>query len=153
VKIRTIVQPVRKCGKRKELGCYLVSREGTEDGALPHYVVADTPIPVQRKPHRSPVAVDGDAILARRPEEEWLAGSSARSAEKRSGDQWAMDVFGMTLTKRLTTGDCSGLKSADEAILHLSEKIVYSRKVSEYVRKLSMNGVAEMPALPSRSPR
>ena len=55
MKIRTIIQPVRKCGFRQPWGSYLVSRQGTKDGALPHYVVADTPIPVQRKPHRSPI--------------------------------------------------------------------------------------------------
>ena len=145
MEIRRITQPVRKCGKRKDWAFYLVPLESSADGILPHFSVVDTPIPVQREPHRTAVVVHGDVILSHAPEAEWLAGSSAQAAEKKQGDAWAIQTFGMTLTKRLTTGDCRGLKSADEVIEHLVRNVHYSRKIADQVRELSIMGVQEFP--------
>jgi hypothetical protein len=70
MEIRRITQPVRKCGKRKDWGFYLVPLESSAEGILPHYSVIDTPIPVQREPHRTAVVFRGDAILSHAAEAE-----------------------------------------------------------------------------------
>lgn len=143
--IRVITQPVRGCGLRKVLGLYLVSMEGSDDGALPHYVVVDSPIPVQRKPHRTPVAVDGDKVLRREPEDTWLTGTSERTAEKKRGEALEIETFGIPLNKRLAVGCCIGLTDQEECIERILGSLTWSPQVVGIIRQMSKAGVANMP--------
>lgn len=145
MEIRRITQPVRKCGKRKQWGAYLVTLAGGPGGILPHVSVVDTPIPVQRNPHRSPVIVDGSMILARAPESDWLAGSSLKSAEKKQGDQWAIMNFGMPLEKRYLTGNCRLSHTPDEAIHLILANVKYDWQIGPRVKSLGQQKVHEMP--------
>ncbi len=145
MKVTVIKQPVRGCGKRKPGGFYLVTAEPTEDGVLPAFSDIEAPIPMQRAPHRGPLVVDGDKILARMPEDAWLAGSSADTLEKKKGDAWAKDMFGMTFTKRMETGECRGAKTPEEALESLAKKVTCGKRVLDYIRIMTVNKVAELP--------
>jgi hypothetical protein len=145
VAVYGLVQPVRKCGKRKEHSFYLVSSETSRDGILPNVSDIEDPIPMLRAPHRGPLAVDGDIVLARYPEEEWLVGASADTQEKNKSDRWAKNLFGMTLTKRLQTGECKGTKTAEEALDVLVSKVTWNSRLLDVIRQLTLNKVAELP--------
>ena len=144
IAVRTIVQPVRRCGRRKEGGMYLTTMEGSPDGCLPATSEVDSPIPVNRKPHRGPLVVDGDLILGRQPEEDWYVGSSADTIQKKKADQVWLEMFGMTPAKRLETGDCTGLKSTDEAYGLLLTKVQWSNRLATHLRNLTIVGVSEI---------
>lgn len=144
--VEVIVQPVRGCGLRKEKGLYLRSEQGSKEGSLAATVVINPPIPTNRKSHRGPVVVDGHSILSRAPESMWLAGSSAARAEKQQGDQWAVSTFGMTLTKRVSLGECKGAKNPEEALDKLAGKVHWNKpKVSSVLREMALHGVQELP--------
>ena len=142
--IRLIEQPIRGCGRRKAFGLYLVSNQHSGDGALPDYSVVESPIPVQRKPHRTPVRVDGDNILRRLPEDEWLIGTSARTSEKKRGIQWEVEMFGMPTAKRMRTGVCLGQSDAEACIRTLESHLVWDQRATDVIRSMSMAGVAEI---------
>lgn len=91
------------------------------------------------------VLVDGNAIVSRYPEDEWLAGTSKRRLEKERGDQWAISVFGMTTTTRLRTGDCQDCATAEEALNKLAERIKFGMGALQIIRSLSEQGVQDMP--------
>jgi hypothetical protein len=144
VVIRVVEQPVRGCGKRKPGGTYLVS-ESSGDGQVPLITRLNPPVPVTTKFHRSTVLVNGNAILARQPEDEWLVGSSKKHAEKVRGDAWSFEVFGMTLTQRLTTGECKGEPDADVALAGLIGKVKITCHFLDLIKNLTETGAAEMP--------
>jgi hypothetical protein len=141
---RTIEEPERECGLQTPHGIYLKAETGS-GGSLPLWVTLHPPIPCADKPHRSPVIVDGRKILARLPEDAWLAGTSAERLEKEHGNQWALETFGMTSSRRMDIGECKGMKNADLALSVLQTKVVWDKRVTNFVRNLSIEKVADMP--------
>lgn len=139
----------RKCGWPKEGGLYLVTDERSEDGTLAAIVLIDPPIPVQRDPHRGPILVDGQKILARLPEDEWVIGSSAKTVAKKRADEVWEEMFGMPLSERLSTGDCKGIKTGEEAYERILSLVSWNRKVRDYFRMLA---IMEIPNLPNAAP-
>ena len=144
VEVRTITQGVRGCGERQNNAFYIMSAEPSEDGMLPD-ISEVSPIPVNRKPHRGALIVKGDKILERAQEEDWYAGASADTQEKKKADAVALQIFGMTITKRLNRGDCKGVKTADLALAHLEEKVCWSSRVLQEIRQMSLEHVQEIP--------
>lgn len=142
-KIEVIVQPIRGCGKRSENSMYLVTGKSSGDGCLPNVTVLYDPIPTQRKACRLPVTVDGSKIMAKRPESEWLIGSSASTAEKKAGDKWFVDQFGMPLAKRLRIGECVGCKTPEDALEILADRVCWSIKVEDDLREMTKSGLSE----------
>lgn len=144
MRIRTIVTKVRKCGKRKP-GLYLVGGDGvSKDGVLARFTRISPPVPYQVKVHRSVRIVDAHAVLGRRSQEEWWAGQSRKTEEKKTGDRWALDVFGMTAKKRVTTGECANSESVEEALATLVGKITWSNRIVDYFRDLTVCKVQEI---------
>lgn len=137
----TVTQPVRGCGRRKEYGLYMETSQGTSGGALELFNIIDPPVPVHRKAHRGFLIVDGSNILNRLPEEEWYKGSSKDTLEKRRADSWAIDTFGMTLTKRLSLGECEFAETANEAYSILENKARVTNSVPVAIQELSSIGV------------
>ena len=120
--IRTVVSGVRKCGLRKEGGVYLVGGEGAPGGILDRFTLINPPVPYQTKLHRGPRIVDGNAILERKDIKDWWAEGSKETEEKKAGNEWALDVFGMTVHQRLQIGECKGAKDSDDALSILVSK-------------------------------
>lgn len=144
--VRVVVTRVRGCGKRKTHGVYAVGGgEGSPDGVLARFVRLNPPIPYPVKLHRGPRIVDAHAVLARLPMETWWAGASKDTEQKKSADAWAQETFGMTLHKRLETGECAGAKSADEAWATLAEQVRWSHRLADYFRELTLEKVQELP--------
>ena len=143
--VKVIVSEVRKCGKKQAGGIYIDSEDGSPDGTLPMWTRLDPPIPCADKFHRSAVIVDGAAILAHEPEENWLTGSSKDRSDKMRADEWGIERFGMTINKRLSVGECSGLKGPDEAMEKLLGRVSFSVAVVEYAKDLVLMGVHELP--------
>lgn len=124
--IETILQPVRGCGRRKSFGMYLESATGAPDGVLEIFTVLDPPIPISRGPHRGFLVVDGSKVLEGKPEQEWYKGNSKDTIEKKRADAWALDTFGMTMTKRMSLGECAQSSSAQEAYDILERKVKFT---------------------------
>lgn len=146
MEVQYITCKKRKCGKREEEGIYLVTGSRTSpDGVLPLFICIEPPIPHPGQLHRGPIIVDGRAILARRPYEEWLAGSSKERFENQQGDAWVIETFGMTRHRRLSMGECKGMKGLDFAMAHLVSKMVWDNRVINFIRNLT---ILEVPNLP-----
>lgn len=141
---RTITTKTRGCGRREPRAVYLVS-EGSPFGSLPLWTTLHPPVPIEDKFHRGPVLVDGDAILARLPEDKWLVGSSAERRRKQDAQEWALERFGMTTYTRLSTGECDGLEGADKAMEHLLRTVQWHPRLVDYVRTLTVEEVHEIP--------
>lgn len=135
----------RGCGWPKEGGTYLVSEDASPNGTLARIVKIDPPIPTQRKPHRGPILVDGAKIMARLPEDEWVVGSSAKTVERKRADEVWVDMFGMSLKQRLSTGECYGMKTGEEAYQHLMDTVKWSRKAVDFFRQLAIQEVQNLP--------
>lgn len=142
---KVIVSEVRKCGKKQPGGIYIDSEDGSPDGVLPMWTRLDPPIPCADKFHRSAIIVDGAAILARKPEKDWLAGSSKDRTEKMKADEWALERFGMTINKRLRFGECLGLKGPDEAMEKLLGQVSFSKSTVTYTKDLVLMDVNNLP--------
>jgi hypothetical protein len=121
--VQTITQPVRGCGRRKEYGLYLETSQGTSEGVFELFNIIDPPVSIHRGAHRGFLIVDGSKILRRMPEEEWYQGASKDTIEKKRADSWAIDTFGMTLTKRTSLGECEFAETANEAYSLLEDKV------------------------------
>jgi hypothetical protein len=143
--IRIVETQVRKCGRRKEHGMYIIGGDGAPNGVLARFNRLNPPIPYQVKMHRGPRVVDGDAILMRLPMEKWWIGASKDTEEKKSADEWALDTFGMTLNHRLHVGECAGVSRADEAISILVSKVQWNKRIISYFGELTSNKVQELP--------
>lgn len=63
--------------------------------------------------------VDGDAILAHRPEKDWLVGSSRDAWAQHDWHKIHEDIFGMPLAERLDHGACEGME-LNEAVVTLA---------------------------------
>ena len=135
----------RGCGWPKPGGIYLVTDQGSPNGVLARVVKIDPPIPMKRKPHRGPILVDGDIVLSRAPEDEWVVGASARTVAKNRADDVWREIFGLPLAKRLIIGDCHGLNSADEAYEHLLETVTFSKQALVYLRQLALEEIQNLP--------
>jgi hypothetical protein len=86
--------------------------------------------------------------MERQPMETWWYGSSKNTEEKKSGDAWAKEKFGMTVTKRLATGECEGAKQVDEALAVLLTKVKLNMQDKRFVRALqglAMEDAQELP--------
>jgi len=141
----TLQQPVRKCGKRSEGGVYLASPMGSTEGELPMFITLFPPIPVQRKAHRGPIVINGSALLLKLTEDQWLIGASANRYEKQLADRWAEGLFGMTSTKRLSTGECKGLTSVDDAISKIMESVVFEANCRPAIRSMTLSELHKLP--------
>lgn len=140
----TIMSPVRKCGKRKP-GTYLVGgTEGSPDGVLDRFTLLHPPVPYNVKLHRTPRLVDSDAILERRPLEDWWVGSSQKTEEKKAGDAWALETFGMPITKRIEVGECQGAKTPEEALAVLVNQVKWDNRIIKYFREMTISKVQEI---------
>ncbi len=60
--------------------------------------------------------VDGDAILAHRPETDWLVGTSRDAWAKHDWHQFHEDIFGMPLAERLENGWCEDMELSEAAV-------------------------------------
>lgn len=135
----------RGCGWPKEGGVYMVSEAPQEDGALARVVLIDPPVPVQRKPHRGPILVDGAKILGRAPEDEWVVGTSAKTVERnKANDAWE-NIFGMSLNERLLLGDCVGFNTADAAYQHLLDTVSFHQSVVRFFREIAVREIQNLP--------
>ena len=142
--MRTIKSARRGCGLRTKGGAYLVS-EPSPNGVLPLWISFNPPIPCEDRFHRGPVLVDGDAILAKLPEEEWFVGSSADHREKLRADEWAIERFGMTTTMRMRTGVCKGATSIDEAMEILLRTVRWNNQaVYDALRSLTVSKIFDI---------
>jgi len=143
--MRTIRSSKRGCGYRSKGGTYLVS-EGSPGGILPLWVSTTSPVPCEDRLHRGPVLVNGEAILARRTEEEWFVGSSADHREKLRADEWSLARFGMTTTMRLRIGECADLAGVDKAMEHLLSGVRWSPvHLRDAILNLTKTQVTELP--------
>lgn len=144
--IKIVETSVRKCGLRKEFGLYLTGGAGaSEDGTLARFVHINPPVPYPVKHYRGYKTVDGDAIMRREPLEAWWSGSSKDSEQKKSADQWAIALFGMTETRRRSVGECAGAKSVDEALAILVSRMVYNPGVARFFGAITRNKIQEIP--------
>jgi hypothetical protein len=146
MEIRTVHSPVRKCGTRKEYGVYATGGEdGDPEGTMLRFNRINPPVPYQVKLHRGPRIVDATALLDRQPMDSWWAGSSANTELKKSGDAWAQEIFGMTLARRLSIGECAGCQTPDDALAQLLSKLAWDNRITDSFRALSLNKVQELP--------
>ncbi len=135
----------RGCGWPKEGGVYLVTDEGSPNGVLARIVKIDPPVPMQRKPHRGPILVNGSKILDRAAEDEWVVGSSAKTVARNKADDIWREIFGMPLSKRLLVGDCYGIATADEAYSLLLEKVQFNKQALTFLRQLALDEIQNLP--------
>jgi hypothetical protein len=138
----------RQCGRRKTHGTYIVSKMRTsENGILSPFTLMNPPVPYQVPLHRGPRIVDGAAVIQRMPMETWWAGQSKETEIKKNGDQWAIHIFGMPISKRINTGECAGCKDADEALAVLLTKLslTHSKAATKAMQALVVDKVNEMP--------
>lgn len=141
--IVTITIGVRKCGRRKR-GLYLTGGEPSENGVLAVFNLLNPPVPYQVPVHRGPRIVDAYAIIERKPMEDWWFGSSKSTEEKKAGDAWAEDVFGMTLAKRTSIGECEDALSADEALSMLVSNIRWNSNLLPLFRNITKDKIQEI---------
>lgn len=142
----TIVTSVRKCGRRKEYGLYMVgSGNLSPDGVLFLFNEIHPPIPYQVSVHRGPRIVSAHALLSRTPMAEWWVGSSLKTEIKKSGDAWWIETFGMTRYQRLNIGVCAGATDAEEALTELVNAIAWSPNLVGYFRVLTTTHIHELP--------
>ena len=145
--IRLITTSIRKCGYRKR-GVYVVGGDSQDSsGVLARFTLINPPVPYQVKLHRGPRIVDGNAVLNRQPMNEWWEGSSKDTEQKKSGDQWALETFGMTVSKRLSVGECAGAADPDEALAILVSKIKWGNQIAHWFREMTRNKIQEVPRI------
>lgn len=119
-----VVTSMRKCGRRKTDALYVVGGGPAHpDGVLKQFYRFNPPIPYQVKLHRGPRLVSADAIFMRLPMEYWWVGSSKETEVQKAGAAWALENFGMSVNKRINTGECAGCTTADEAMNILANKV------------------------------
>jgi len=144
--VLTIEAKTRQCGKRKDGGVYLVG--GTfqsAEGTLLPFSLISPPIPYPAGVHRNARIVNGDAILEKLPLNEWWFGSSKATEDKKLGDAWAIDIFGMPIAKRIGMGECARVKTADDAMEVLVGKVKFdSKPLLSHLRSLAENRVSEI---------
>jgi hypothetical protein len=70
-------------------------------------------------------------------------GSSKKTEQKKAGDAWAVETFGMTITKRLSVGECADDDTADMAIATLLNKIAWNDKVIVKFRDITNTAMQE----------
>ena len=146
MKAIVIQEKTRKCGRQKQGGIYLKSgTDGSPEGCLPKFVLIQPPVPNPGKFYRGTTLVDGQAILARRPYEEWLAGTSKERLEKEKGDAWAIETFGMTSYERLHTGSCASLDSLDDAMQYLSNNVMWDDRITKEIQTMTKMRVPDLP--------
>lgn len=143
--ISKLVQPVRGCGRRKSFSFYLSSGSGSSGGILPMFVRMTPPIPINRKAHRTPLVVDGSAILAAEPEDTWLAGSSKKAQQRKEGDAWALETFGMSSTVRMATGLCKGTKDPEQAMVAILNGITWDKRILVTLRDMAAARIMDLP--------
>ncbi len=143
--IITIQTKVRGCGKRQKHGVYLVGGSTvSKEGVLAQFVTINPPIPYQVKFHRTPRIIKAYEVLGRHEIKDWWFGASKETEIKKAGDEWALETFGMTLDKRLRTGECERDRTADVAISTLASKIKYDERIVKRFRDLTLNKLQEI---------
>lgn len=146
---RIVSEVKRGCGYRKEGGVYMIGGgEKSENGVLPMFTEINPPIPYSVQLHRSFRLVNAQAVLSRSPMDSWWIGASKDTEQKKNADAWAINTFGMTITKRLETGDCADAKDADEALAILVSKIKLDpndNRLYSYFQQLSRSRIQELP--------
>jgi len=145
--LRIVVTSHRKCGTRKEGGVYAVTPDVSEDGRLALFTECHPPVPYQVKLHRGPRLVDAETVLDRQPMETWWMDSSAKTEEKKAGDAYFKEIFGMSLSKRLSVGECAGCRDASEALATLVSKIGMNprdRRVGDLFRAMTRQRIEEI---------
>jgi len=88
--------------------------------------------------------VNARAVFEHQPMEDWWSGSSRQTEEKKSGERWALDVFGMSVNQRLNTGECSEAHSIEEAVNILVDRIQYNRRIVGAFRDLTETKIQEV---------
>ena len=101
--IRIIHEKPRGCGQRKGGKVYLVA-EPSEDGQLALWTNIDPPIPYDGEEHRGYILLDLEALLPGEPLENYLVGSSADRLRREVLHEPEIELFGMPLRTRETTG-------------------------------------------------
>lgn len=140
------VTMTRKCGRKKEGGVYVVAGEPVgKEGAAPVFTLIVPPVPYQVPVHRGARLVDDQAILQRLPMEEWWVGSSGKTEEKKRGDAFWVDLFGLPVEKRLGEGVCLDITSAEEVLATIAGKIKYNSGLVNHFRELTIAEAQNMP--------
>lgn len=146
--IPVVVTTVRKCGRRVVHGLYAAGgTEVSEEGILSRFTLLNPPIPYQVAHHRGPRFVDGWAVLGRQPMAEWWIGTSRKTEERKRGDQWALDTFGMLPAVRLKTGTTEGAESVDAAVRILLSNLTWDSRVLDVFRDMSLANLQDLPKL------
>jgi len=79
---------------------------------------------------------------------DWWVGGSKDTEDKKDGDAWAIETFGMTLHKRLEIGECTGATGPDEALAILVTKVnlnLADKRVLTCFREMTRAKVQEIP--------
>lgn len=136
---------VRKCGRKKEGGVYLIGAGGSQEGCSAVFTQCNPPIPYPVKLHRGPRVVTAQAVLARKPMDEWWYGTSAETEIAKRGVWWEVKTFGMPANTRCSVGECAGMEQED-AITHLATNLTWDEKrmLAQY-RDLTILEVQNMP--------
>mgnify|MGYP001816278305 CR=1 FL=1 len=144
--ITHLVTKKRKCGKKSPGGVYMVAGEpSSEDGSSPVFTLIVPPVPYQVPVHRGSRLVDDQAILQRMPLEEWWVGTSGRTEEKKRGDAFWVDLFGLPVEKRLNEGVCIGVSDAEEVLATIAGKIKWNGNLVSLFRELTIAHAQNMP--------
>lgn len=88
--------------------------------------------------------VDGDAILAHRPEGDWLIGASRASWANNNWLQLHDDIFGMPMAERLGHGVCEDM-GLSEAVVTLSQRQLSNtawHDLSVYAKRIAARTVS-----------
>lgn len=136
----------RKCGRKSQGGVYVVAGEpSNEEGSSPVFTLIVPPVPYQVPVHRGARLVDDQAILERLPLEEWWVGASGRTEEKKRGNAFWVDLFGLTVDKRVGEGVCSAVESPEEVLATIAGRIKWNTNLVALFRELTKAHAQDMP--------
>jgi len=79
------------------------------------------------------------------PLEEWWAGVSERTEEKKRGDAFWVDLFGLPLEKRLGNGVCTEVDQPDEVLATIAGRVAWNSGLVTLFRNLTANEAQNMP--------
>lgn len=135
----------RKCGRKSKGAVYLVGGTPSKEGASPVFTLITPPVPYQVKQHRSWRLVDDYALLLRMPMEEWWVGSSGIAEEKKRGNEYWKDLFGLPIEKRKDHGVCANVRDADEILATLAGRVKWNDKLVSLFRELTKKSAQNLP--------
>lgn len=144
--VTSLVTKNRKCGRKAQGGVYLVAGENiSEEGSSPIFTLITPPVPYQVPVHRGARLVDDQAILNRLPLDEWWVGSSGRAEEKKRGDAFWVDIFGLAVEKRLGKGVCLQVHTPEEVLATIAGQVKWNRDLINLFRELTIAEAQNMP--------